>query len=482
MGTAGDMAEADKAIEWYLARDGQQHGPISAAEMSKIIELGYLLPTDLVWRNGFSEWQPAQAVFPPRPAAPPPPPRPTPPAAQDTRHPQAPASRPAQPGRDDPAARQRPVQDAGARPAEPRAPARPQPQIAHPVPHGAPRPTAAGAMPGQAGPAPGYMAGPMSGPAIDPQPPAGRGYDTAAPVDLADEEVPRRRWPWVAVVAALLLAVALGGAYALYASGKLDSFTKRISGTKTAMTSRTAASDKAATKTATKSAQRPLQDGYPSTEAEVDVVFQRLALWKLVKSEFPEWYQDRVRDTVRMKGESKPDKAVAAHLAESLVALRRKHVADALAANPDRLKAIATSFLDNLGRLSKHSTDACYGFISQGETNPLIVELTRASDYSDTLNAQALAIFTAIADGRRTPNKHKAASREDYDQLAAQLSKRGWSPADLQLFSDARALSRATPDRVCKMVQDWFAAQLAVNDDAVQLRLLIEALKPVVAG
>ena len=32
------------------------------------------------------------------------------------------------------------------------------------------------------------------------------------------------------------------------------------------------------------------------------------------------------------------------------------------------------------------------------------------------------------------------------------------------------------------MVQDWFAAQLAVGDEEVQVRLLIEALKPVVAG
>jgi hypothetical protein len=32
------------------------------------------------------------------------------------------------------------------------------------------------------------------------------------------------------------------------------------------------------------------------------------------------------------------------------------------------------------------------------------------------------------------------------------------------------------------MVQDWFAAQLAVKDEDVQLRLLVEALKPVVAG
>jgi hypothetical protein len=32
------------------------------------------------------------------------------------------------------------------------------------------------------------------------------------------------------------------------------------------------------------------------------------------------------------------------------------------------------------------------------------------------------------------------------------------------------------------MVQDWFAAQLSVPDAEVQIRLLVEALRPVVAG
>jgi hypothetical protein len=32
------------------------------------------------------------------------------------------------------------------------------------------------------------------------------------------------------------------------------------------------------------------------------------------------------------------------------------------------------------------------------------------------------------------------------------------------------------------MVRDWFAAQLSVPDEEVQVRLLMEALKPVVAG
>ena len=88
----------------------------------------------------------------------------------------------------------------------------------------------------------------------------------------------------------------------------------------------------------------------------------------------------------------------------------------------------------------------------------------------------------SIADGRRAPKKHPQVQTADFDALAAHLAQRGWGPQDLQLFSDARALSRATPLRVCKMVRDWFTAQLDVKDEAIQVRLLVETLKPVVSG
>jgi hypothetical protein len=70
----------------------------------------------------------------------------------------------------------------------------------------------------------------------------------------------------------------------------------------------------------------------------------------------------------------------------------------------------------------------------------------------------------------------------DYDALAADLTERGWSQADLQLFSDERALAHAGPEKVCQMVRDWFAAQLALRDPDMQLRLLVDSLKPIVSG
>src|SRR4029079_7845221 len=68
----GQQAE----IQWYIARDGKQHGPLSDVEMRTFVAQGHLKPTDLIWRPGFADWRPAPAVFPfqqpPPPVAAPP--------------------------------------------------------------------------------------------------------------------------------------------------------------------------------------------------------------------------------------------------------------------------------------------------------------------------------------------------------------------------------------------------------------------------
>jgi hypothetical protein len=101
---------------------------------------------------------------------------------------------------------------------------------------------------------------------------------------------------------------------------------------------------------------------------------------------------------------------------------------------------------------------------------------------SDPLQRQTTAVFEAVAEGRRSPQMHLPPRRDDYEALARMLTERGWSQSDLQLFNDPRALTRANPEQVCSMVQDWFAAQLAMEEPAIQLRLLAQSLRPVVAG
>ena len=132
-------------------------------------------------------------------------------------------------------------------------------------------------------------------------------------------------------------------------------------------------------------------------------------------------------------------------------------------------------------QLRKQSIDACFAFISQGEASPVIVSLMQSPQHAAPLQAQLTAVFEAIADGRKTarvyPSRERATTTRWPD-----LAKRGWTQADMQLFSDERALSRAPPEKVCQLVPDWFAAQLDIKDQDIQLRLLVDSLKPVVAG
>lgn len=215
---------------------------------------------------------------------------------------------------------------------------------------------------------------------------------------------------------------------------------------------------------------------------DLDDRVQMKLVWNVVRKEFPDWYGERLKETAKLSAEKQPEEAIVKHIVESLVALRRQNADKALAASTATLRGIASAFLENLKSLSEQGPTVCYGFISQGETSPPVVELMRSSGKNRYIEAQTTAIFEAIAEGRRSPSAHERPSKADYDLLADQLTQLGWSQADLQLFADPRALARATPERVCKMVQDWFTAHIVIQDQQTQERLLVETLRPVVAG
>jgi hypothetical protein len=218
-------------------------------------------------------------------------------------------------------------------------------------------------------------------------------------------------------------------------------------------------------------------------EAEqVDEAFQRAALWQIIKREFPQWYADRVKEAVQLNAERRDEDTITRHFAEAVVALRRQHADQALAASPAALRAVAANFLDSLKHLAENSVEACYGFISQGETSPHVLKLLGEPGHVLPLQRQFASVFAAVAEGRKSPQTHLPPRKTDYDALTQALTSRGWTDRELQLFSDPRALARATPDQVCRLVQDWFAAQLSIKDQDVQLRLLVESLKPVVTG
>lgn len=214
----------------------------------------------------------------------------------------------------------------------------------------------------------------------------------------------------------------------------------------------------------------------------IDARLQKVPLWGMLKKDFPDWYIGNVAAAEKLAADKKPELEISTQLVQGLVNLRRQHAPHALAASPEKLRNVATAFLENLRTLQAQSVTACYGFISKGEMSPAVLEIMQSPETATSLNAQLAAIFEAVSEGSKAPVKHESAVKADYDMLIAELSKLGWKEEDLQVFSNPRMLAKREPAQVCKMVQDWFTAHLAVQDTAAQDRLLYETLKPVVSG
>ena len=303
-------------------------------------------------------------------------------------------------------------------------------------------------------------------------------------------------------IAAAGAVVAAFGVAGWYAATHKDQLTAMFGGSKTAdgavplvradpkvriKPTETAALEKpdsAGAKPETQPAVQPIAvpDDGAKEAAALDQRYQSRPLWSYMKRTFPEWYRDTIAQSGRMIADKKPPLDATRHMVESLVALRRKHAEQALSAGAPRLVAIASAFLDNLQSLSDRGATTCYSFISQGEASPPIVEILHADTGNAPIEQQAIAIFEAMADGKASPVQHDKPKKEDYDLLASQLNKLGWGQADLQMFADPNALSRAEPAKVCQMVRDWFKAHITISDQTVQERLLFETLRPVVAG
>jgi hypothetical protein len=406
-------------IQWYIAREGKQHGPLSDVEMRTFVAQGHLKPTDLIWRPGFADWRPAPAVFPFQ--------QPEPPAAA--------APHPTTQGR-------------------------------RPEPARGPAPAA-----GAAGPDPSFEPNRIR---------VAQGSD-----DSGKSRVRR------ALVLAVLLALIGGGGWYAWTSGVVGKLSDQVSSAKEGEQVPTvSAPDGAATTATAPAGEAPAAPAAPPVSAAVvdagaqqlDSKFEKMAAWSVVKREFPDWYGQQLRQAAELSAQNQPEHEVNKHLAEALVALRRQHANEALSASTERLKQVASSFLNNLKSLAGQSVGACYGFISQGETSPAVIEVLQSPEQGASVQQQVAAIFEAIADGRKSPTTHDKAAKNDYDVLVQELTKLGWKENDLQVFSNPTLLSKEPPARVCQMVQDWFFAHLSVADPGTQERLLVETLKPVVSG
>jgi hypothetical protein len=41
---------------WYVARDGQAHGPLTEVEFAEFLRRGHLRPSDYIWHDGLHDW------------------------------------------------------------------------------------------------------------------------------------------------------------------------------------------------------------------------------------------------------------------------------------------------------------------------------------------------------------------------------------------------------------------------------------------
>jgi len=51
-------------MTWYYAISGQQHGPVTEADIQALIKSGAIKPDTLVWREGMANWAPCGDVLP----------------------------------------------------------------------------------------------------------------------------------------------------------------------------------------------------------------------------------------------------------------------------------------------------------------------------------------------------------------------------------------------------------------------------------
>ena len=50
-------------MNWFYAKDGQQLGPVSEAQLRALSENGELTPEDLIWKEGMADWASYESVF-----------------------------------------------------------------------------------------------------------------------------------------------------------------------------------------------------------------------------------------------------------------------------------------------------------------------------------------------------------------------------------------------------------------------------------
>jgi hypothetical protein len=299
------------------------------------------------------------------------------------------------------------------------------------------------------------------------------------------EDEPKRR-PYLAV-AALLAFVGIIGAGGWFAYANQALLTQIISDfTREPVKQSPAviAAPEKPTKTAVATqpvAQQTERQGAADTQSAPLAILQS-SFWQALKAEDGEWAQRQEKAIAQLQNDGKTGDEVLAFAVNAIVDWRRSHADKILTASPEHLRSLAKSFVANLKFLVGQNVQACYGFISKGELSPAVLPFYKEPQQAKVLGTQMQAIIAAARNDGGESTQYLEPEPPDFNVLAQMLLKRGWSEADLKLFSDPGALSTAPAEKVCKLVTEWFDTQLQMQPGEQQMRLLATSLQPVVRG
>lgn len=215
---------------------------------------------------------------------------------------------------------------------------------------------------------------------------------------------------------------------------------------------------------------------------DVDSDLQRALLWRALKRDWADWYARIPARVAELRAADSDVKVVNKFLADAVVRLRREQAKTALNASAEHLRNLARAYLTHLDALADRDAQTCWSYITFGEANPAMIELSNTPQYSPLLQQVLVLVFEAAVDGRKAPRAYSDVGRPEFDLLTQELTARGWTKSDLETFTDPRQLSNASPDFVCNKVRDWFRAHLALKDDDAQARLLSQTLRPLILG
>ena len=224
----------------------------------------------------------------------------------------------------------------------------------------------------------------------------------------------------------------------------------------------------------------PQSSHQPAFRPARDILDQRLSssmLWTTLKLEFPEWYGARLDDMPESEARKATHRDMTNRHLTKLSALRRSNAEHALAA-PDQFKPIAAVYLWEPAAARR---EVARSLLRRHSTRR--VERTCALSHKPSIEPVRNAVRDDPASrlvGANAPIAISKPRQSDYERLTKQLRSFGWKQSDLEIMSSPAKLNRAPPKKVCKLIREWFQAHLALDDTAMQNRLLKESLKPII--